>query len=145
MGIRNWIEEAPATRSIILGSFFGCLMYIVPYGLEITIMFAMMMPGVYCGFAIIVDQNYEIIQETIITTILAYIFGMYCYPKVADGNSYYAPLAVFIHGIVDFTHHFKLFPSSKHVQTCCHKYPIICGCFDFALAIFLSLMIYIFE
>ena len=144
MGIRSWVEESPAIRSSILGSFFGCLFYFIPYGLEITIMFAMMMPGVYCGFAIIIDGNFEALQESIVTTVLAYVFGMYCYPRLNE-SSYYAPLAVLIHGIVDFTHHFKLFPSSKHVQTCCHKYPIICGCFDFSVAAALSIMIYIFE
>ncbi|CAB9505605.1 expressed unknown protein [Seminavis robusta] len=144
MGPRAWVEEKPAERSLLLGAVAGIGLYCMPYWKEITIMIAMFMPGVYWGFAVIFDGTTEIVQESIVMNVLAYFYGCYCLPRVQT-TPFYAPLAIFVHGIIDWVHHFQCFQSSEHVKACCHHYPIVCGCFDFACAGTMTLLILMFE
>ena len=145
MGIRAWVEQAPATNSLLVGIILGTLTYFLPLGLEMTIMLAMVMPGIYWGFAFVYDGMTELPQETVIMIGLAYFNYGYCLQNLPD-NPYCAPLAVFVHGMVDFWHHFRLPPllSSDHVKSCCEHYPVICGCLDFAFAGTMSLLILVF-
>jgi hypothetical protein len=108
-------------------------------------MLAMMMPGAYFAFAYIQDGAVEQVEEVLIVTAL-YPFNLWCLFKVAvEEKPYYAPLSVFVHGLVDSLHHFRLFPSSKHVSHCCPLYPKMCGTFDVCLAIAMLLMIWMFS
>ena len=75
--------------------------------------------------------------------ILAYFYYGYCLQHL-DRNPYCAPLAVFVHGIVDGLHHARLPSPPAHVKACCEHYPIICGCFDVACAGTMSLLILVF-
>ena len=143
MGLRSWVEERPAERSLLLGAVTGAAFYAAPRGKEIAIMFAMMMHGIYWGFAFVFDGTSEIVQESIVTNMLAYFYGCYCLPRVAE-TPLLAPLAIFIHGIIDWIHHFECFASSAHVQSCCRHYPIVCGCFDFACAAMMTILMLAF-
>ena len=144
MGLRTWVEEAPASRSILLGAAAGAWMYFVPYGLPVTIMVATAMHSVYFSFAFICDETPAMLQETFVLGALCYFYFVVCLGRV-DEKPLYAPLAIFVHGIMDWIHHFRLAPvTSNHVKTCCEHYPIICGCFDVAFAAVMSLLIAIF-
>jgi hypothetical protein len=112
----------------------------VPRGYEIAIMFAMVMPGVYWGFAFVFDGTTEILQETVILQVLAYFYGIYCFPRVHT-TPLYAPLAILVHGIIDGLHHFRLHPTSAHVKACCDQYPMVCGCFDISCAVVMAILI----
>ena len=144
MSMRAWVEEAPVSRSVLLGAFFGTSMYFMPMGSEITIMVAMFMPGVYWAFAFVLDGTLEILQETAIMLALAYFYFGVCLVNVND-QPLYAPLSILVHGIIDWFHHFRLPPSSAHVKACCPHYPVICGCFDFAGAAVMGLLMLLFR
>jgi hypothetical protein len=145
MGIRKWVEEKPRIRSCIVGSIVGLLLPLLYRGYELTVLLAVMMPGVYWGFAFVYDGTIELLYETIIMQILLYVYLCYSLPKVQDGQLFHAPLAVFLHGIIDFLHHFRLPPSSRHVDACCSYYPVFCGFLDFGLAATMSLYIWLIE
>lgn len=149
MGIRYWLEQSPATRSALVGFANGVAFVFLPYGLELTVLLAMMMPGVYWGFAYIHDGGLEVVEESM--TLLALMaLNLYCLCQVwsfggEPSNPYYAPLAVFVHGMVDALHHFGLFPSSKHVHLVCPKYPVMCGSLDVAFAVAMALTIWVMK
>jgi hypothetical protein len=98
------------------------------------------MPGIYCGFAVTTDGGMALLQEGLTTTALTYVY-IWCF-DIVETNPYAAPLAVGIHGLVDFLHHFKLYPTEKHVEACSHNYPLLCGVFDFSFAATMATMIY---
>lgn len=151
MGLRAWIEESPALKSAALGSSLGAVLFFLPWGLEITIMIAMMMPGIYWGFAFTYDGTTELLQESVNALGLAYVYyGYYLHNLTvtttgnSSSNPYCAPLYVFVHGMVDWLHYFRVAPlSSSHVTACCEHHPIICGSFDFAFAATMSLLIFV--
>ena len=142
MGVRKWIEQAPIQRSLLLGVINGLLLPFLPHGYEITIGCAIFMPGVYLAFAMMHDGNTEVMYEMVVTFALLYYYVCYSLPKLTqEGDLMQAPIAVAVHGMIDWIHHLKLTPSSKHVDLCFHEYPIICGCFDFGLAATMALII----
>ena len=144
MGIRAWVEEQPVQRSLLLGVIIGIALYLLPYSGEITIMVAMFMPGVYWGFAFVLDGNRELLQETIIMNVLAYFYGIVCLPRVQQ-YPLYAPLAVLVHGMIDMLHHYRWTPTSEHVKACCEHYPVFCGCLDISIAATMTLLIMLFS
>jgi hypothetical protein len=85
----------------------------------------------------------EGLQETLTVGLLCY-FNLWCLLHL-DEHLFYAPLTVFVHGMVDFLHHLKLHPTEKHVIQQCPKYPIMCGCLDVAFAFTMGLMILLFS
>ena len=98
------------------------------------------MPGVYWGFAFAYGSWLEVIEESITTGLLLFV-----YTRCLDGlesSVYMAPMAVGMHGLVDLLHHFELYPSEVHVKACCPRYPLFCGTIDLTFAAVLSLLIY---
>ena len=146
MGLLAWANESPIQRSCVLGSVTGIMLYCLPFSARITILLAVVMPGVYMGFAFTVDHTTAMIQELITTQILLYVY-MHCYDVLAEtNNTYLAPMAIAIHGVVDMLHHFRiLYPTEQHVDACCKNYPILCCGFDFSFATTMGLLITIFE
>ena len=69
-------KEATASRSLVLGAVCGGIFYVIPWGLEITIMVAIVMPGVYWAFAFMFDGTLEILQEerTAATAVCALVY-----------------------------------------------------------------------
>lgn len=141
--LQAWIEKSPVTRSLGLGAVLGLFFYFLPYGLEATVMLAMMMPGAYWGFSYCYHGWLEGLQETLTVGLLCY-FNLWCLLHL-DEHLFYAPLTVFVHGMVDFLHHLKLHPTEKHVIQQCPKYPIMCGCLDVAFAFTMGVMILLFS
>lgn len=141
--LRLWVEKSPVTRSSGVGVALGLLFYILPYGLEATVLLAMMMPGAYWGFSYCYQGWMEILQEST-TLALLICFNLFCL-KHLDEQKLYAPLTVLAHGVVDIFHHWKLHPTEKHVLQMCPKYPIMCGSLDFAFAFSMGFMILFFS
>lgn len=61
MALQSWIEKRTVARSAMLGIANGIALYLLKpyYGLELTVMLAMVMPGVYVGFAYIQDGRWN--------------------------------------------------------------------------------------
>ena len=136
---RELFQTHTAPRSLGLGASTAVLLYVIGCP-EASILLAMAMPGVYCGFALIAGGWLEAIEESITVSVLIYIY-LQCLRNV-DEIVYLAPLSVGIHGVVDFLHYFSVYPSSKHVKVCCPEYPLLCGCVDIALCLVLSALLY---
>ena len=100
MVFKSWVDEAPASRSLGLGFFFGTVLYLMPYGLVATIIMAAGMPLIYLGFSFATCGTLEKLQETVITMALAYFYFSVCLQNLPT-QPMYAPLAVVIHGIFD--------------------------------------------
>ena len=132
MGLRGYLEEKPV-RCAIVGAVHGVAFSCVPFGLELTILLAAVMPGVYWGFSFCHDGQLEILEET--TTVIGLmLFNLHClYNVLFHGLDYYAPLSVLVHGGIDILHHLHMYPSEKHVYASCPKYPMMCFAFDFGL------------
>ena len=144
MFFKSWVDEAQVSRSLGLGFFFGAVLYLMPNGLEITIIMAAGMPFINLSFSFATCGTLEILQETVFTMVLAYFYYAVCL-KNLPAQPLYAPFAVFIHGIFDWIHHFRLAPSSSHVEKWYEQYPLICGCFDLGAAVTQTCLILMFA
>ena len=138
---REFFEANVLPRSLTFGAVAAVILYLQGI-LEASIMLAMFMPGVYWGFAFCSGGWFELLEESVTMTILIYVY-IYCFQNVQE-TIYLAPLSVAIHGVVDFLHYFSVYPSSKHVHTCCPSYPLLCGCVDISLSATLALCLYLF-
>jgi hypothetical protein len=138
---REYFEANIVPRSLGLGAITAVMLYFSGC-LEASILLAMMMPGVYWGFAFCGGGWLEVVEESITCSLLIYVY-LQCLRNVQD-MVYLAPLSVAIHGVIDFLHYFSLYPSSKHVHTCCPKYPLLCGCIDISLSVTLAGFLYFF-
>ena len=139
---RQLVEKNLVSSILISGIILATILYSIG-AYEACVMFAMVMPGVYWGFAFIAGSWMEVIEETITLALLISVF-QYCIDQIITVNQiYYGPLSIGIHGFVDLLHHFQLYPSEKHVQTCCPKYPLLCGLVDFTVCGTMCLLMYL--
>ena len=132
-------------HSSMLGVGTGLVLYSVPYGLELSVMVATIMPGVYLGFAWMYGKDFEALEESLTLTALSG-FNLWCLSKVAlENQPYFAPLSILVHGLVDTLHVVGLYPSSKHVHSCSPMYPTFCAWFDVAMSTSLAGCIWFFS
>jgi len=128
----------------MVGSLTAVGMFFLPRGLEMSVLFAMAMPGVYWGMSYFMDGRPEILQETA-TALVLLPFNLWCLTKVSVGEPYFAPLSVLVHGTIDGLHLLGLYPTSRHVACYCPDYPLMCASLDVAFAATMAALIYAFP
>ena len=128
------------SRSFAVGIVAAVLLYGVG-SLEVPIMVATIMPGIYFGFAYLQGSWVEVLQETVTCGVLISIY-LYCLHHVHEWM-YLAPLSVGVHGLVDLLHHFHLYPSETHVHRCAPEYPLMCASVDLAICVTMSALLYL--